>query len=144
MIGGSSEAIRSTTISLIPPEAIENNDAWNRATPLYEDVTQAFDITAANDTEWFRITVPKGNQKTLLLDVNITDGSNSYPRQSVKYFLYREAYFENQDDGSLKEGTIETGPGPESRLNYWDIEPGTYYLLAKYNKSFDFLHAYKN
>ena len=138
LIGGSSEAIRSTTISLIPPEAIENNDAWNRATPLYEDVTQAFDITAANDTEWFRITVPKGNQKTLLLDVNITDGSNSYPRQSVKYFLYREAYFENQDDGSLKEGTIETGPGPESRLNYWDIEPGTYYLLAKYNKSFDF------
>lgn len=138
LIGGSSEAIRSTTISLIPPEAIENNDAWNRATPLYEDVTQAFDITAANDTEWFRITVPKGNQKTLLLDVNITDGSNSYPRQSVKYFLYREAYFENQDDGSLKDGTIETGPGPESRLNYWDIEPGTYYLLAKYNKSFDF------
>lgn len=138
LIGGSSEAIRSTTISLIPPEAIENNDAWNRATPLYEDVTQAFDITAANDTEWFRITVPKGNQKTLLLDVNITDGSNSYPRQSVKYFLYREAYFENQDDGSLKEGTIETGPDPESRLNYWDIEPGTYYLLAKYNKSFDF------
>lgn len=39
LIGGSSEAIRSTTISLIPPEAIENNDAWNRATPLYEDVT---------------------------------------------------------------------------------------------------------
>lgn len=138
LIGGSSEAIRSTTISLIPPEAIENNDAWNRATPLYEDVTQAFDITAANDTEWFRITVPKGNQKTLLLDVNITDGSNSYPRQSVKYFLYRETYFENQDDGSLKEGTIETGPDPESGLNYWDIEPGTYYLLAKYNKSFDF------
>lgn len=138
LIGGSSEAIRSTTISLIPPEAIENNDAWNRATPLYEDVTQAFDITAANDTEWFRITVPKGNQKTLLLDVNITDGSNSYPRQSVKYFLYRETYFENQDDGSLKEGTIETGPDPESGLNYWNIEPGTYYLLAKYNKSFDF------
>lgn len=133
LIGGSSEAIRSTTISLIPPEAIENNDAWNRATPLYEDVTQAFDITAANDTEWFRITVPKGSQKTLLLDVNKTDVSNSYPRQSVKYFLYREAYFENQDDGSLKEGTIETGSDPESRLYYWDIEPGIYYLLAEYS-----------
>lgn len=133
--GGSTEILRSTTITLIPPEEIENNDTWYRATPLYEDFTQAFDITAANDTEWFRITVPKGNQKTLLLDVNKTDGSNSPPRQSVKYFLYREAYFENQDDGSLKEGAIETGPDPESRLYYWDIEPGTYYLLAKYNNS---------
>lgn len=133
--GGSREILRSTKITLIPPEEIENNDTWYRATPLYENFTQAFDITAANDTEWFRIIVPKGNQKTLLLDVNKTDGSNSPPRQSVKYFLYREAYFENQDDGSLKEGAIETGPDPESRLYYWDIEPGTYYLLAKSNNS---------
>lgn len=132
--GGSREILRSTKITLIPPEEIENNDTWYRATPLYEDFTQAFDITAAN-AEWFRITVPKGSQKTLLLDVNKTDGSNSYPRQSVKYFLYREAYFENQDDGSLKEGTIETGSDPESRLYYWDIEPGTYYLLAKYKNN---------
>ena len=131
--GGSREILRSTKITLIPPEEIENNDTWYRATPLYEDFTQAFDITAANDTEWFRITVPKGSQKTLLLDVNKTDVSNSYPRQSVKYFLYREAYFENQDDGSLKEGTIETGSDPESRLYYWDIEPGIYYLLAEYS-----------
>lgn len=142
--GGSTEILRSTTITLIPPEEIENNDTWYRATPLYEGFTQAFDITAANDTEWFRITVPKGNQKTLLLDVNKTDGSNSPPRQSVKYFLYREAYFENQDDGSLKEGAIETGPDPESRLYYWDLEPGTYYLLAKYyNSSVDFTRVQK-
>ena len=142
--GGSTEILRSTTITLIPPEEIEKNDTWYRATPLYEDFTQAFDITAANDTEWFRITVPKGNQKTLLLDVNKTDGSNSPPRQSVKYFLYREAYFENQDDGSLKEGAIETGPDPESRLYYWDLEPGTYYLLAKYyNSSVDFTRVQK-
>lgn len=133
--GGGREILRSTKITLIPPEEIENNDTWYRATPLYEGFTQAFDITAANDTEWFRITVPKGSQKTLLLDVNITDGSNNYPRQSVKYFLYREAYFENQDDDSLKEGSIGTGSYPESRLYYWDIEPGTYYLLAKYNNS---------
>lgn len=133
LYGGSREILRSTKITLIPPEEIENNDTWYRATPLYEDFTQAFDITAANDTEWFRITVPKGSQKTLLLDVNKTDGSNSAPRQSVKFFLYREAYFENQDDGSLKDGAIETGLNPESRLYYWDLEPGTYYLLAKYN-----------
>ena len=62
--GGSSEKICSTMISLIPPEEIEDNDAWYRATPLYEDVTQAFDISAANDTEWFRFTVPTGQPES--------------------------------------------------------------------------------
>ena len=144
LIGGSREKICSTMISLLPPDEIKDNDVWYRATPLYEDFTQAFDITAANDTEWFRITVPKGSQKTLLLDVNKTDVSNSPPRQSVKYVLYREAYFENQDDGSLKEGTIETNSVPESRLYYWDIEPGTYYLLLKYeNTSSSFTRVQK-
>ena len=133
LIGGSSEAIRSTTISLIPPEAIENNDTWYRATPLYEEFTQAFDVSGPNDMDWFRFTVPEGSQKTLLLDIAKRDTGNKYER--VSFYLYREAYFDNQDDGSLKEGAIETGPDPESRLYYWDIEPGTYYLLAKSNNS---------
>lgn len=133
LIGGSSEAIRSTTISLIPPEAIEDNDTWYRATPLYEEFTQAFDVSGPNDMDWFRFTVPEGSQKTLLLDIAKRDTGNKYER--VSFYLYREAYFDNQDDGSLKEGAIETGPDPESRLYYWDIEPGTYYLLAKSNNS---------
>ena len=54
--GGSRDILRSTKITLIPPEEIENNDTWYRATPLYEDFTQAFDITAANDKDWFRFT----------------------------------------------------------------------------------------
>lgn len=44
----------------------------------------------------------------------------------------------------MKEGAIETGPDPESRLYYWDLEPGTYYLLAKYyNSSVDFTRVQK-
>lgn len=127
LIGGSSEAIRSTTISLIPPEAIENNDAWNRATPLYEDFTQAFDITAANDKDWFRFTVPEGDQKVLLLNVSKTD--NGGP---VSFELYREAYFDNQDDGSLYEFVIRSSTSKTTENYAWDLEPGTYYLLAKY------------
>ena len=133
LTGGSSERICSTTISLIPPEEIEDNDVWYRATPLYEEFTQAFDVSGPNDMDWFRFTVPEGSQKTLLLDIAKRDTGNKYER--VSFYLYREAYFDNQDDGSLKEGAIETGPDPESRLYYWDIEPGTYYLLAKSNNS---------
>ncbi|MFR1990802.1 MAG: hypothetical protein ACLS3C_12410 [Oscillospiraceae bacterium] len=73
LTGGSSERICSTTISLIPPEEIEDNDVWYHATPLYEDFTQAFDISALNDMDWFRFTVPEGDQKVLLLNVSKTD-----------------------------------------------------------------------
>lgn len=136
LTGGSSERICSTTISLIPPEEIEDNDVWYHATPLYEDFTQAFDISALNDMDWFRFTVPEGDQKVLLLNVSKTDtGKKGDP---VYFKLYREAYFDNQDDGSLYEFDIESSTSKTTENYAWDLEPGTYYLLAKYNKSFDF------
>ena len=125
--GGSRDILRLTKITLIPPEEIENNDTWYRATPLYEDFTQAFDITAANDKDWFRFTVPEGDQKVLLLNVSKTD--NGGP---VSFELYREAYFDNQDDGSLYEFVIRSSTSKTTENYAWDLEPGTYYLLAKY------------
>lgn len=127
--GGSTEILRSTTITLIPPEEIENNDTWYRATPLYEDFTQAFDISALNDMDWFRFTVPEGDQKVLLLNVSKTDtGKKGDP---VYFKLYREAYFDNQDDGSLYEFDIVSSTSKTTENYAWDLEPGTYYLLAK-------------
>ena len=125
--GGTRDILRSTKITLIPPEEIENNDTWYRATPLYGDFTQAFDITAANDKDWFRFTVPEGDQKVLLLNVSKTD--NGGP---VSFELYREAYFDNQDDGSLYEFVIRSSTSKTTENYAWDLEPGTYYLLAKY------------
>lgn len=133
LTGGSSERICSTTISLIPPEEIEDNDVWYHATPLYEDFTQAFDISALNDMDWFRFTVPEGDQKVLLLNVSKTDtGKKGDP---VYFKLYREAYFDNQDDGSLYEFDIESSTSKTTENYAWDLEPGTYYLLAKCNLS---------
>lgn len=129
LTGGSSERICSTTISLIPPEEIEDNDVWYHATPLYEDFTQAFDISALNDMDWFRFTVPEGDQKVLLLNVSKTDtGKKGDP---VYFKLYREAYFDNQDDGSLYEFDIVSSTSKTTENYAWDLEPGTYYLLAK-------------
>lgn len=129
LTGGSSERICSTTISLIPPEEIEDNDVWYHATPLYEDFTQAFDISALNDMDWFRFTVPEGDQRVLLLNVSKTDtGKKGDP---VYFKLYREAYFDNQDDGSLYEFDIVSSTSKTTENYAWDLEPGTYYLLAK-------------
>lgn len=133
LYGGTSEKICSTTISLIPPEEIEDNDVWYRATPLYEDFTQAFDISAPNDMDWFRFTVPEGEQKVLLLNVSKTDTGGQWER--VYFKLYREAYFDNQDDGSLYEFDIESSTSKTTENYAWDLEPGTYYLLAKCNLS---------
>lgn len=130
LIGGYSEIIRSTTISLIPPEAIENNDAWNRATPLYEDVTQAFDISAYNDTDWFCFTVPEGAPQTLLLNfitkTELLNTSSGY----VSANLYPKAYFENQAGGSGS-GQIRIGQKWNPTRFQWNLDPGIYYMQIK-------------
>ena len=129
--GGSSEKICSTMISLLPPDEIEDNDVWYRATPLYEEFVQAFDLSALNDTEWFRFTVPEGSQKVLLLDVTKTDtGDDPFDRAFADFSLYREAYFNGQDDSSLYQFRLETTNGPTSKRCSWNLEPGTYYLSA--------------
>lgn len=129
--GGSSEKICSTMISLLPPDEIEDNDVWYRATPLYEEFVQAFDLSVLNDTEWFRFTVPEGSQKVLLLDVTKTDtGDDPFDRAFADFSLYREAYFNGQDDSSLYQFRLETTNGPTSKRCSWNLEPGTYYLSA--------------
>lgn len=131
LIGGSSEAIRSTTISLIPPEAIENNDAWNRATPLYEDVTQAFDISAYNDTDWFRFTVPEGAPQTLLLNFNTkTELLNTSYSEYVYVKLYPKAYFENQA-GMIESDEVRFGQEWNPTRFQWNLDPGIYYMQVK-------------
>ena len=131
LIGGSSEAIRSTTISLIPPEAIENNDAWNRATPLYEDVTQAFDISAYNDTDWFCFTVPEGAPQTLLLNFNTkTELLNTSYSEYVYVKLYPKAYFENQA-GMIESDEVRFGQEWNPTRFQWNLDPGIYYMQVK-------------
>ena len=117
---GSSEKICSTTISLIPPEAIEDNDAWYRATPLYEEFTQAFDISAPNDIDWFCFTVPEGSLITLLLNITKVESGSG----SSGVSLYRKAYFDGQDDKCIQWwGTYE---GSTMKANA--LETGIYYL----------------
>lgn len=118
--GGSSEKICSTTISLIPPEAIEDNDTWYRATPLYEEFTQAFDISAENDTEWFRFTVPQGSQKAVLLNISEIESVRGWS----DFSLYRKAYFDGQDDERIQWWDSSYG----STKKTYELEPGTYYL----------------
>lgn len=78
--------------------------------------------------DWFRFTVPEGEQKVLLLNVSKTDTGGQWER--VYFKLYREAYFDNQDDGSLYKFSIESSTSKTTENYAWNLEPGTYYLSA--------------
>ena len=119
---GSSEKICSTTISLIPPKSIEDNDVWYRATPLYEEFTQAFDISAENDSEWFRFTVPQGSQKAVLLNISEIESVRGWS----DFSLYRKAYFDGQDDERIQWWDSSYG----STKKTYELEPGIYYLAV--------------
>lgn len=52
------------------------------------------------------------------------------------YFeLYREAYFDNQDDGSLYKFDIASSTSKTTKNYAWDLEPGTYYLSVGNTRS---------
>lgn len=131
LIGGSSEKICSTMISLLPPDEIEDNDVWYRATPLYEDVTQAFDISAYNDTDWFCFTVPEGAPQTLLLNFNTkTELLNPSYSEYVYVTLYPKAYFENQA-GMIESDEVRIGQKWNQTRFQWNLDPGIYYMQVK-------------
>lgn len=131
LIGGSSEKICSTMISLLPPDEIEDNDVWYRATPLYEDVTQAFDISAYNDTDWFCFTVPEGAPQTLLLNFNTkTELLNPSYSEYVYVKLYPKAYFENQA-GMIESDEVRIGQKWNQTRFQWNLDPGIYYMQVK-------------
>ena len=87
-------------------------------------------IRDRNDKEWFRFTVPEGDPKVLLLDATRTDSS-----ASVYFYLYREAYFNAQDDSMFDSFIVSSSKPTISVRRSWNLEPGTYYLNAKTSSS---------
>ena len=63
--------------------------------------------------------------------MNVSKTDTGKKGDPVYFKLYREAYFDNQDDGSLYEFDIVSSTSKTTENYAWDLEPGTYYLLAK-------------
>lgn len=92
-----SEDLRAVTIDLEPATAEENNDTRAAATPLYDGVPRSFELSADNDTDWFRIEVPAG---TAALRISGTCSSSN-----VAYYVYREADLELAGDNAAVIGS---------------------------------------
>ena len=59
--------------TLIQPDAYENNDVWKKATPMVKDTPMQFTLTADNDEDYFKVTVPSADQ-TIKITVDKADG----------------------------------------------------------------------
>lgn len=117
------EELRSFTVTLTSPGSEENNDSWDRATPLFESVPQRFDLFGYNDTDWFKITVPEGAAKLHIKSTHYC------------YALYSET--------DIKNSGLDTAPIIDHLRSYSSSDfnsssvsviPGTYYLKVIYTR----------
>ena len=69
---------------LVPGDEYENNDTWQEATPLPDDVNMAFNLNAANDADWFYFETTREEELVYFyFDGFDTDYSNK-----ITYYIY--------------------------------------------------------
>lgn len=71
------------TCSLIEPDLNENNDTWQTATALTENVTTAYTLNGCNDVDWFKITTTTPGEAIRLVFSNF-----DYTVDGVSMSLY--------------------------------------------------------
>lgn len=112
--------LRTMMLSLELPRDTENNDTWKQATPIYEGAPKAFDLSAYNDYDWFKIEVPERTQK-LVVELRTAAGTSAWQYMSI----YREIDFETAGDNA---GAVQSGH--EYRLTVNNPTAGTYYVCC--------------
>lgn len=87
--------------ALVPPGANETNDTWLTATSLQTDVSSQFTINAPNDTDWFKIGVPKAGEN-VSLTIQSLDGLD-FDNQ-IFFNVYTEATLRANGSSTVKSG----------------------------------------
>ncbi|OQC01601.1 MAG: hypothetical protein BWX78_00127 [Firmicutes bacterium ADurb.Bin099] len=110
----------------------ENNDTWNKATPLTPTEKIDFTIRAANDADWFKISSSGTNKMSLTFNIS----SKYMMKDAINIYVYREVDLLNY--GSRAQHIYVARTSDIS--NFIDISDGTYYLkaVAVKNDAFDF------
>lgn len=104
--------IRTTGIELLPATDEENNDTWKKATPLYEGVTRSFTLSADNDVDWFKFTVPEDGARVEIRTVG-----------GYYHYLYR-----GQDFLAAGDNAAHIDDWHYNAVKTLTLEAGTYYL----------------
>ncbi|MCL2125546.1 MAG: stalk domain-containing protein [Oscillospiraceae bacterium] len=117
--------------ALVAPDAYENNDEWKNATPMVKDTPMSFTITATNDVDWFKVSVPNADET---IKIGVTRPAGGGFESSANINLY---------EGSTLMGGRETsiyGTGNFSVTREFErklTNAGDYYLKVSGGTNFD-------
>ena len=118
--------IRTTGIELLPATDEENNDTWKKATPLYEGAPRSFTLSAYNDVDWFKFTVPEDGMRVFIT------------ADYADYYLYSEEDFNAAGDNAAYIGCWRNGS------QIVDLNAGTYFLkTSRYRDSIERTVTYR-
>lgn len=110
--------------ALILPDENENNDTWENATVLLKDSPAVFTLTAENDEDWYKLTIPSGEQ---MLKITIYRVDGEMFENPVNLEIYDEQSLIHGDDLPLYFLNGMDGSEPID-FNCKLKEEGTYYL----------------
>ncbi len=109
--------------TIVAPDSYENNDTWQNAAELIQNVDSSYTLNGQNDVDWFKITVANDTDAIKLVMSNF-----DYTVKSVSYYLYRgtelEAGKENYIDSST---AFYTNMSRNFKVN----EAGDYYVKVR-------------
>ena len=125
--GYTSEAVRTFTLALEQDPDAEPNDTWKTAAPIFNGVPHLLEISAANDVDWYRVTIPKGITSIIMRG----DVGSSI----LQVELFREDDFEQYGDDAPPIWDNTFGWVATSQYQIPVEEAGTYYVKLS-DKSF--------
>ena len=108
------------TCSLLEPDLNENNDTWDKATELVQNVNTVYTLNGCNDVDWFRITTTTPGEAIRLVFSNF-----DYTVDGVSMSLY--AGKDLRADAGKVLGSTRTFR-TDGAYSYKINEPGDYYV----------------
>ena len=106
--------------TLVTNDVYEDNDTWQKAVSITQGKEYDIDISAANDTDWFKITLPKNDQSyQYILKNEIATTSKA------QVFVYKEEDLKKYDDSA--QNTFYSDEF-NKYFTYKSEESTTYYL----------------
>ena len=121
----------AVTFSLVEPDAMENNDTWQNASELTENVSAYFNINGWNDEDWFRITSAVPGEA-----IKLSFSNFDYTVGSIRADLFTEDTLEASSDDAV---WSLTNFSVNSTTSYKADEPGVFYLRVRRQSTADHL-----
>ena len=119
------ETASTLTVALLDGDNNENNDSWEDAYELAQNVSVYYNLSGQNDEDWFEITTTVPGEAIRLVFFGF-----DYTVPRISAYLYDEAELASGGNSFTALDSMTNFSG-DSTLTYKVDEPGTYYVRIK-------------